>query len=43
MMQGHKKAWSSIVGIPGLTHPVEDLYLEDVLEQSKFQIGRGSK
>lgn len=42
-MQGKQRTSSSIVNIPGFTHPIEDLYLEDVLEQTGFQIGRGSK
>ena len=32
-----------MLSIPGLTHPVRDLYLEDVLERTNFVIGRGSK
>lgn len=32
-----------MLSIPGLTHPVRDLYLEDVLERTNFIIGRGSK
>ena len=42
-VQGQQTSFCSIVNIPGFTHPVEDLYLEDVLEQTGFQIGRGSK
>ncbi len=33
----------AMLSIPGLTHPVRDLYLEDVLERTNFIIGRGSK
>ena len=40
-MQGKKK--TAMLSIPGLTHPVRDLYLEDVLERTNFVIGRGSK
>jgi hypothetical protein len=40
-MQGKQKA--AMLSIPGLTHPVRDLYLEDVLERTNFIIGRGSK
>lgn len=32
-----------MLSIPGLTHPVRDLHLEDVLERTHFVIGRGSK
>ena len=42
-VQGQQTSSCSIVNIPGFTHPVEDFYLEDVLEQTGFQIGRGSK
>jgi hypothetical protein len=40
-VQGKQKA--AMLSIPGLTHPVRDLYLEDVLERTNFIIGRGSK
>ena len=40
-MQGKQKV--AMLSIPGLTHPVRDLYLEDVLERTNFIIGRGSK
>ncbi|CAL8471800.1 g11342 [Coccomyxa elongata] len=33
----------SLVTIPGFTHPVQDFFLEDVLERTNFIIGRGSK
>ena len=33
----------AMLSIPGLTYPVRDLYLEDVLERTNFIIGRGSK
>lgn len=33
----------AMLSIPGLSHPVRDLYLEDVLERTRFVIGRGSK
>ncbi|KAL3157309.1 hypothetical protein ABBQ38_001539 [Trebouxia sp. C0009 RCD-2024] len=32
-----------MLSIPGLTYPVRDLHLEDVLERTSFVIGRGSK
>lgn len=41
--QGRRESSASIVSIAGFTHPVQDLYLEDVLEQTGFQIGRTSK
>eukprot|EP00884_Botryococcus_braunii_P007206 jgi/Botrbrau1/16487/Bobra.0142s0081.1 len=31
------------LNIPGFTHPVKDLYLEDVLEVTRHVIGRGSR
>jgi hypothetical protein len=31
------------LNIPGFTHPVKDLYLEDVLEMTQHSIGRASK
>jgi len=40
-VQGKQKV--AMLSIPGLTHPVRDLYLEDVLERTNFIIGRGSK
>ena len=43
MLQGEQGSNCCVVSIPGFTHPVQDLYLEDVLEQTGFQIGRGSK
>ncbi|KAA6421632.1 MAG: putative ATP-dependent RNA helicase DHX57 [Trebouxia sp. A1-2] len=39
--QGKQKV--AMLSIPGLAHPVRDLYLEDVLERTNFIIGRGSK
>ena len=32
-----------MLSIPGLTHPVRDMYLEDVLERTQFRIAPGSK
>lgn len=32
-----------MLSIPGLTYPVRDFHLEDVLERTRFVIGRGSK
>ena len=40
-MQG--KQHTAMLSIPGITHPVRDLYLEDALEHTNFVIGRGSK
>ena len=40
-MQGQSAC--ALVTIPGFTHPVQDLFLEDVLERTGFTIGRGSK
>ena len=32
-----------MLSIPGFTHPVKDLFLEDALEATGFAVGRGSK
>ena len=42
-LQGRQERSASIVSIAGFTHPVQDLYLEDILERTGFQIGRTSK
>ena len=34
---------SGIINIPGFTHPVQDLFLENVLESTGFVVGRNSK
>jgi hypothetical protein len=34
---------AGVLTIPGFTHPVRDLFLEDALEQTGFVVGRGSK
>ena len=33
----------ALLAIPGLTHPVQDFFLDDVLERTGVQIGRSSK
>lgn len=33
----------SILTIPGFTYPVKDLYLEDVIETTGFQVGKSSR
>jgi ATP-dependent RNA helicase DHX57 len=38
--QGSKTA---VITIPGFTHPVQDLFLEDVLESTGFVVGKSSK
>ena len=37
------KGSAGVITIPGFTHPVRDLFLEDALEQTGFVVGRGSK
>ena len=39
---GHDAAAATLT-IPGFTHPVRDLFLEDVLEATGFAVGRGSR
>ena len=34
---------SALVDIPGFTHPVEERFLEDVLEETGYEVPRGSK
>jgi len=34
---------AGVLTIPGFTHPVRDLFLEDALEATGFAVGRGSK
>lgn len=34
---------AGVITIPGFTHPVRDLFLEDVLEYTGFVVGRGGK
>ena len=34
---------AGVLTIPGFTHPVRDLFLEDVLEATRFAVGRSSK
>jgi len=36
-------AAAATLTIPGFTHPVRDLFLEDVLEATGFAVGRGSR
>lgn len=33
----------AILSIPGFTHPVRDLFLEDVLERTGFGVGKASR
>lgn len=40
MKQGSKTA---VIAIPGFTYPVQDLFLEDVLESTGFVVGKSSK
>ena len=42
-MQAQGRSKVGMLSIPGLTYPVRDLHLEDVLERTNFVIGRGSK
>ena len=42
-MQLQGRVQVAMLSIPGLTHPVRDLHLEDVLERTRFVIGRGSR
>ena len=43
MVQGGGGRGAATLTIPGFTHPVRDLFLEDVLEATGFAVGRGSR
>ena len=43
LVQNQGKGQVAMLTIPGLMHPVRDMYLEDALERTKLFIGRGSK
>jgi hypothetical protein len=40
---GRQGSACALLTVPGFTHPVEDLYLGDVLEMTGYAIGRNSK
>lgn len=41
VLQAPSKA--GLLTIPGFTHPVKDLYLEDALQMTGYKVGAGSR